>query len=475
MPAPSHRPAPRFYAFGDDVVEVALHEPSARERVPEAFVQSLWEAARFDASALATVQGEAVRIVDPGRLNTDAGPDFLDAHVRLGDVAWRGSVEVHVTSGGWIDHAHERDAAYDGVVLHVTLYADVWTGKLRCSDGRLLPELVLLPYLERPVRELLYRYYTRPAERAMPCAGQWADVPAQLRTAWVTALAEERLRERTAAVEAELRADDVPLDEVLWRRLLAGLGYAKNGEAMHALARRVPLRLARRLDDPRDLEALLLGTAGLVPGPAELLEADRATADHAVDLADRFDALRHRFDLEPMPRTRWRFARLRPANQPPLRLAQAAGWLCPGGLLRGDAVARLRAAATDAEAVVALRDVLAVEAAPFWATHVRLDRACRPHSPAVGRNRLDTLVADAVVPVLACDAHRRDDAEAGAAARRLLAALPAGRDEVTRRFAALGSRPQSAAEAQGLYQLFHTRCASFRCLSCRIGRHLLRA
>jgi len=470
-PARLSAPPPvHLYTVDGTRVAVTVHEPTPDPAtVPEAFVQDLWHERRYAAEDLRTTDGRRVQVFDPGCANTDAGPDFVNAHVRIGDIEWRGDVEIHVTSRGWVDHAHDTDARYNSVVLHVALQADAWTGNLHREDASSLPETILLPHVRAPLRALLHAFHTR-AEDALPCAPRWEAVPSAVRTDWIRRLARRRMnakRDRLARREAP------SLAARLHERLFAGLGYAKNDAPMTTLARHLPLPLVAELDDPRDLEALHLGTAGLIPDPAHLLEADRATADHAVALRHRFERLNVRFDRPVMPRTTWTFFRLRPTNFPPLRIAQAVAWLRPGGLLRTDPLPQLRDALTAESPLEALRSLLQAEPSDFWRTHFHLRKATSERDPSLGRSRIDTLITNAVLPVLLLDADRRDDTGPSDAVFDVLSALPASRDRVTRRFRNLGTRAQSALEAQGMHQLYRAYCEAGGCLQCTIGRWLV--
>ncbi|GIV61592.1 DUF2851 family protein [Rhodocaloribacter litoris] len=449
----------------------ALHEPAAARRVPEAFVQDLWATQRFPPGTLKTTAGETVAVLDPGQPNPDGGPDFLGARLRLGGMAWAGDVEVHVTSGGWVEHRHDHDPHYNTVILHVALFSDLWTGRLHRADGTLLPELILLPHLTAPLRTLLHRFHTRPPD-ALPCADGWPGVPEKIKTTWIHHLARERLAGRRRRLEAAylVRPD---LEALLHERLFAALGYAPNAEPMQALARRLPLSLTRRVRDPLDLEALHFGTAGLLPDPAQLLKADRATADYVMDLRERFDRLRHTLATEvvPMDRTQWRFSRLRPANFPTLRIAQGVALLRT--LLHRDPLGILPATLREADPVAALRSLLCVRPGPFWETHVRLDRRTRPRNPALGLSRADGMIVNAVVPVLLLLAEQTGAPPLEAALVELLERLPAEDDRVVRRYAGLGTRPRNALETQGLQQLYRTRCLAGHCLTCPVGRTLI--
>ena len=357
------------------------------------------------------------------------------------------------------------------MVLHVALCADIWTGGLLRADGSPLPELILYPHLDTPLRHLIYEFYTRPAGDIL-CAGGWSRVPETVSEPWIQELAAERMRAKKDRLAATyLYTPD--LDVLLHERLFAALGYAKNADAMTALARRLPLALVRRITDPLDLEALHLGVAGLLPTPADLLDSDRATADYAMDLRDRFERLQLQFEIPVMERTAWRFFRLRPANFPPLRIAQAVALFRPGQLLHRDPLGQLARALRTKDPVKALRAALYSTPGAFWETHVRLEKTTKLRDPGIGTTRLDALIANAVVPVLLLHAEQTSDPSLEAAVYDVLRHLPPAQDEVTRRFAALGTKPKDALTTQGLHQLYRTRCSEVRCLTCAIGQFLL--
>ena len=468
MPAPVPLQTDRHvYTVDDAAVAVTLHDPMPKAAVPEALVQDLWRTQRFDTGALVTHDEQPITVYDPGRLNTDAGPDFLNAHLRIGTMEWHGNVEIHVTSGTWLRHDHADDARYNSVVLHVTLYPDVWTGRLTRPDGSPLPELVLAPRLQTPLRRLLHDFRTRPSADALPCATRIDDVPEAIQHDWIRRLSRERLQAKCE------RLRDASGATLLHERLFAGLGYAKNDAPMETLAHRLPLDALSPDLSRRDLEALHFGVAGLLPTPDDLLDADRATADYAMDLRTRFARLKAQAPCAPMNREAWTFFRLRPTNFPPLRIAQGLAWLTAGSLLRTHPLATLRAALADDRPVRALRHALAATPGPFWQTHFRLVTSTKPRDPSLGRSRIDTLLVNAVLPVLLRDARDRNDAAQTDAVWSVLHDLPAARDRVVRRFRDLGVSVGSAAEAQGVHRLYRRYCRAGGCLQCAVGQHLL--
>ena len=409
-----------------------MAEPAqAIARVPEAAIQDAWVHGLFDASALRTTDGQPVAVVQRGRLNRDSGPDVTDARVQIGGVLWAGDVEVHTVSGAWHAHGHHLDPAYDRVVLHVVLGADRQTGTLRRADGSALPELVLLPHLDRSLRALLRAFYLQP-RRAPHCASRWAEVPEPVRRDWIRQLGAERLHDRARAL-GRAYGQRPDLDRLLVGRAFRALGYEANADAFETLAGRLPLSRLRTLDGPA-VHAAILSASGL------------ARSDLFVDAPG---------DLPPMRAEAWKRGG-RPANAPLRRIAQAAAWLAPGGPFRRDAVAEL------AEAVEA-------------GHRAALDRlrATPPDGSApLGAARAARVLADAVLPVLLVDAEQREAPGLAAAVGEVFAALPPASDRVVRQFADAGLRPRSAAEVQGAHQLARAYCDEGRCARCAIGQAL---
>ena len=61
----------------------------------EEFLHYLWKY-KLLIGELLLVGGEKLEIIHPGMHNTDAGPDFFNAKLRIGDTLWAGNVEIHV-------------------------------------------------------------------------------------------------------------------------------------------------------------------------------------------------------------------------------------------------------------------------------------------------------------------------------------------------------------------------------------------
>ncbi len=59
----------------------------------ERLMQYVWEHRLILPADMRSVDGERLEVIDTGLLNRDAGPDFFNAKVRVGDRTWAGNVE----------------------------------------------------------------------------------------------------------------------------------------------------------------------------------------------------------------------------------------------------------------------------------------------------------------------------------------------------------------------------------------------
>ena len=107
----------------------------------EQLLHYCWKHKLFPLEPITTTDGLDVEVIDPGLYNRrDSGPDFFNAKVRINGTLWVGNVEIHQKSSDWYAHGHDRDAAYNNVVLHVCGVVDT---DVRTADGKPLPQMVL--------------------------------------------------------------------------------------------------------------------------------------------------------------------------------------------------------------------------------------------------------------------------------------------------------------------------------------------
>lgn len=112
----------------------------------EDFLHYLWKFKKFDTTNLKTSNGEQVTILNVGQYLQLAGPDFFNAQITIDNQKWAGNIEIHIKSSDWYVHHHERDEAYESVILHVVLEHDT---EIFRKNNTEIPVLELKHYVSK--------------------------------------------------------------------------------------------------------------------------------------------------------------------------------------------------------------------------------------------------------------------------------------------------------------------------------------
>lgn len=420
----------------------------------EDLLQFIWEQRLYDGHALRTTDGQPLEVIEPGRIQTNSGPDLDGAQLRIAGQHWAGSVEVHLRSSEWNAHGHQFDPAYESVVLHVVYQHDA---EARTLSGHVPPTLELLPRVSTESIGLFHELMRSRAQ--VPCARLIHQVEPLRAGPWLERLLVERLERKTADVEALHKALGRDPAATLYHMLARAFGMKVNAEPFGMLAHALPLKLLLKYrDDAVRTEALLFGQAGMLQ--VDFLD------EHPRTLQQEYRLLAHMHGLKPAPLAAWKFARMRPVNFPTLRIAQFASLLmrCDGAfteLLEQDDVERVRA-------------FLEVEAGPYWTDRYRFDKPATAAAKRLGRVGTDHLIINAVAPALFALGRSHGNDAWKERAMRLLEQLPAERNSLLDGWKQLGLHSDSAARGQALIELKNLYCARKRCLSCGFGSQLLR-
>jgi hypothetical protein len=408
----------------------------------------------FDQHALRTVDGRAVVVLRPGRIQDDSGPDLNGAEVRIDGQLWSGTVEVHLRSSEWNVHGHQYDPAYENVVLHVVYEHDA---EVRTLRGRDLPTVELMPRISTD--SIALHYDLMRGRGFVPCAERVGQVDPLRTSAWLERLLIERLERKTLEVEALYQQLNNDPAATLYHMLARAFGAKVNAEPFSMLAHALPLRTVLRYrDDVVRTEALLFGQAGLLQVDFVDEYPRRLQHEHAL--------LAHMHALRPAPTAAWKFGRMRPVNFPTIRIAQLAQLLmrCDGNF----------SALLGTDTVRELRPMLDVDASVYWTNHYTFDHESASRPKHLGRAGADHLIINAVVPALFALGRVMGREDYGERALSLLEQLPAEANQVLDGWRSLGLKADTASRGQALIELKNSYCGQRRCLSCVIGSELIK-
>ncbi|WP_020569626.1 DUF2851 family protein [Neolewinella persica] len=421
----------------------------------EDFLHFLWRQARFDLRNLKTTTGATISIQDFGRHNKDAGPDFLHGQLRLNGQQWAGNIELHVKSSDWYVHKHENDRAYDNVILHVVYEEDRPVFR---ANGERIPCLELR---SRVPSGLLSNYWRmQNNEYWISCQHQLHQVDESSRREWLDQLIQQRMQKRAKRFSERMTNNHRDWEEAYYQSLARALGGRVNADAMDILARSLPLRvLLKHKHSLLQLEALLFGQSGLLP------KVKQEEDDYLSLLRREYALLRLKHNLRPIPATAWRYLRLRPNNFPTVRIAQLAAMLHRTGQLFGKSLA-----AADARE---LQNMFVVKLSNYWREHYRFGKRGKAGERRLGAATIRSILINTIAPALIAYGDQRSDVRFRERAFSLLRELPAERNVVLEKWAALGMKAANAAESQALLELKIDYCEPRRCTSCAIGCRLL--
>nr|MBP6611244.1 DUF2851 family protein [Paludibacter sp.] len=161
----------------------------------ESFLHYVWQNKLFAQTDLLTTDGQQIEIVDIGKLNSDSGPDFFNAKVKINDTLWAGNIEIHINASDWHRHNHTTDKSFDTVILHVVKNSDA---EIFRADGEKIPQMIL-----RYPTTIEHKYNHLMLEvKWIPCANKISEVPSIYISSWKNALLAERLRQKTEHIQS---------------------------------------------------------------------------------------------------------------------------------------------------------------------------------------------------------------------------------------------------------------------------------
>ncbi len=474
--------------------------------IPESVLHSAWEAQRFPVP-LFTTDGKRIEIIEKGTLNSDEGPDILDALIRIGGTVYRGDVELHVDARSWTAHGHEEDAHYNCVILHVAFRSP---GHLtRTASGRIVP-LLILEYSPTSFPGESSRDYLP----LLRCYDTNQAIPVPVIRRWLRTVGRERLLRKAVRTEARLRElalerrnalrEPSPFESndggflpnpepsflrrdfaspALWEQLLYEgtmecLGFSKNRTPMLRLAQSLRLDFIRQypLGDVCAMEAILFGASGLLQGQNDI--GDEETAQYISALLVRWETIRRSWPRYCLHPAEWIFFRLRPVNFPTARLAVMAALLPK--LFEGNGIRRLLEFArsphqSGREFLRSFAALFQVQTSDYWHTRCLFGPACGDGGAILGRDRINDILVNTLVPLFLVYASIFGDGRVRLAGLKLHAGIPRLQENritqrmrqelVKERF-----RVSSAADQQALLQLHNAYCLKGRCEECEIGR-----
>ena len=421
----------------------------------EKLLHFIWKFRLFDTRDLKTTEGEKIELIQQGVHNTNSGADFQNAKIRIGKTLWAGNVEIHINAGDWLTHRHEKDAAYNNVILHV-----VYEKNGKAITGINNARIPTLELKDRVNPSTISRYEELSKRKAwIPCEKFFPEASKFTLTTFLERLSVERLEGKVEQINLLLAESENDWENVMFQLVAKYLGASINKEPFLQLAQSLPVKIwAKHQNDPLQIEALVFGQAGML---------DESFDDEYPNrLRKEYNYLKRLHRLEPLPKHLWKFLRLRPANFPTIRLAQLAALM--------NKEIKIFSAILEAKNAKAILKFFDVEVADYWQTHYLFDKPTKSAKAHTGIGVKNILLINAVAPVLFAYGKYKDKEEHCDRAIELLENCKPESNAIIKKWETLGIKAENAFETQALLQLKNEYCQKFRCLECAVGHNILK-
>ncbi|MFS4432149.1 DUF2851 family protein [Chryseobacterium sp. S90] len=415
----------------------------------EKLLQYLWNYKVFKNFDFKDIEGNSVEITHFGKWNKNAGPDFLDAKIKINGLLLAGNIELHVRSSDWIFHNHSQDPNYQNIILHVVLQHDIDIQEL---TGKQVPTLELKNHINENII-LKYEDLINGNE-FIPCEKIFdpKKVPVNFHEENIL----KKLDEKSEELEQSLIRYKNNFEAVLFHSFAYSFGLKVNAHIFRQIAESLDYSIINKIrQNPLQLEALLFGISGWLEDPK----------DGQMKIWKReFDFIKAKFSISDL-KFHPKFLRLRPPNFPTIRLSQLADLYKHQNLF---------SKIMEARNADQLYDIFkSIKASEYWDFHFNFGNISKEQPKTLSKDFIDLLILNTVLP-LKYTYHRYHREEIADEIIELYKTVSPEKNTIITGWKKLELNITNALESQSLIYHHKTYCEEKNCLACGIGFKLLK-
>ncbi|MBL7883579.1 MAG: DUF2851 family protein [Bacteroidia bacterium] len=420
----------------------------------EELVHHIWQFGLFEQNNLKTIQNEKIEIKKAGTYNTDAGPDFFNAKIKIGDTLWAGNVEIHINASDWDKHKHQNNLAYNNIILHVVYNADQ---KILRNTNTEIPTLELKNIIDQ---RIITNYQKIKSNKDwIPCEKEIKKTPSIIIDNIIDKLLIERIESKTKQIEENLILNKFNWEETFYQHMAKNFGFKTNAIPFELLAKSIPSTIfAKHKNSLPQIEALLFGQAGFLN--------DHFNDTYLLQLQNEYLFLKQKYKLQPIEKHLWKFLRLRPSNFPTIRIAQFADLIFNSVHLFSKTI--------EASNEIYLSELLKVKASNYWQNHYVFEKETKTKEKLLGAESINNIIINTIVPFVFMYGKHKNDDNYTQKSVSYLQNIKAEKNTIIKNWKDIGLKINTAYEAQAFIQLKNEYCSQKKCLKCSIGNYLLK-
>ena len=376
------------------------HQPDL-DKIDEALVQKWWHEQHFFDTNMAAIDRRGIRVLKPGIWNHNEGPDFMHAEIEIDGKLHVGDVEIHVRSSEWYTHKHHLNSRYNRVIVHAVLFNDDFNLRTRLQNGKRIPTVELLKWVAVDTGDLYDDTKNSTTDGSCRITGKPLNI--EILKGVFESLGRERFLEKTESMR--LLRTRLDFEQLLYESIMEALGYERNSKALRELAQHVPFADFDQ-KSALEIQATLLGVAGLLPSQREKLFPPEVTEDpNVVTLEELWRASAYA-ELPPrMTAARWSFTG-RPLNHPVRRIAAMSQLMhrCHGSLMMYFLPICEKAVTADTQKLLRtiekeLCSLLTLEPTDYWEMHSDFGTGGTRKAVLIGKGRAVDIIINKILPV----------------------------------------------------------------------------
>ncbi len=386
------------------------------------------------------VDGRFFKVVSNGDYNSyESGPDFLNTKIEIDGIVWAGNVELHVKSKDWYVHNHQKDAAYENVVLHVVYE---FNGDVTVN-GENLPTLELKQFIQQEHYQKFESLLK--SKKTILCGTQLKSIPSIHIISQQERALIDRLNRKTSRLIEHTGSNDPK--QILYFLFARAMGAKINQLPFEELTQRLPLHILKKSSEKKQIDLILISSGLVQPETISDLMVYRRILQQEKQVVNGI-----------VSRHSWKFGGTRPGNSPRIRIEQFARiieqfdfevsfvYLNKEELLR-----------------YIFKLLTIKEGEPFLLS--------RFHQMSLSFKY--QLVINCFVPFIYWYGQKTENEILIEKSIELLRLIPAENNALLTNWEINGVKLNNAAESQSMLEIVNELCSKKKCLSCEIGIQLL--
>lgn len=419
----------------------------------EDFIHFVWLNKLFNSHQLKTICNKGIVVHHVGDYLQTSGPDFFNASITIDNQKWAGNVEIHVNSSDWYIHQHQNDKSYDNVILHVVWNHDV---DVYQKGNSIIPVLELKSFVNSQVLENYHNLMTQ--KKWIFCENYISKVPEINLNKWLETLFFERLEQKSSHIQSYLNQSKNHWEYALFIALAKNFGLNANGLVFEDMAKIITFdTLSKEVHNLEHIEALFFGVCGLLDKDFE--------DNYPKKLKELYTYLKSKYSHLTQTTHKPEFFKLRPDNFPTIRMAQLAQIYHQNHFLFDKII--------DAIKNNKQLQFLNVNVSNYWLEHYNFDKSSKKKNKTISKQFLDLIIINTITPMYYIYNQQLDNQNIEWL--EFLEKTAPEANVIIERFEQNNIKVSNVMQSQALIHLKKNYCDHKKCMSCQVGKYLIKA